>query len=158
MKKILMVCLGNICRSPLAEGILKSKIATEGLNVEVHSAGTGAYHVGEPADPRSVRVAAKNSINLRGHVGRHFQVSDFDEYDMIYAMDKYNYDDILNKARNKSDQSKVKMLMNERYPGEDIDVPDPYFGGSSGFDDVFSMIDKACDVVVGKLKDSNDSN
>lgn len=155
MKKILMVCLGNICRSPLAEGILQSKIKAEGLNVEVHSAGTAAYHVGEPADPRSVRVAAKNKINLRGHIGRHFQVSDFDTYDMIYAMDRYNYDDILKKARNTSDQSKVKMLMNESYPGENISVPDPYFGGSSGFDDVFSMIDQACDVIVDKLKASN---
>ncbi len=152
MKKILMVCLGNICRSPLAEGILREKVKAAGLDVEVHSAGTAAYHVGESADQRSINVAMKNNINIRNHTGRQFQVSDFDDYDMVYAMDVSNYSDILGKARNDSDRAKVKMLMNELYPGQDIDVPDPYFGGSRGFDDVFSMIDKACDVIIDNLK------
>jgi protein-tyrosine phosphatase len=150
-----MVCLGNICRSPLAEGILKSKVKIENLDVEVHSAGTAAYHVGESADPRSVKVAQKNSIDLRSHVGRQFQTSDFDRYDLIYSMDSSNYADIIGKARTGSDKSKVKMLMNELYPGENFDVPDPYFGGSSGFDDVFRMIDQACDIIVDKLKNPN---
>jgi len=155
MKKILMVCLGNICRSPLAEGVLKSKVQANDLNVVVHSAGTGAYHVGEAADPRSVSVARKYNINLRGHKGRQFSNADFDEYDLIYAMDVHNYADILRKARNDADRSKVKMMMNELYPGENIDVPDPYFGGSNGFEDVFKMIDDACEVIIENLKKTN---
>lgn len=151
MIRILMVCLGNICRSPMAEGILRDKIQKKGIDAVVESAGTGDYHVGEPADPRSVEVATKNDIDINSHTARQFTVSDFDDYDLIYAMDKSNYQNIMKLTRNKTDQAKVNILMNEVMPGENQDVPDPYFGGKHGFDNVFKMIDLACDKITGRL-------
>lgn len=147
-----MVCLGNICRSPLAEGILRHKIEKKNLPVKVNSCGTAGYHVGDFADPRSTEVAHKNNIDLSGHIGKQFSVSDFDTYDLIYAMDGNNYRDILNQARNKNDEAKVKLLMNEVLPNENVDIPDPYYGGSNGFDNVFKMIDQACDRIIEKLE------
>ena len=151
MTRILMVCLGNICRSPLAEGILRDKIQKKRIEAAVESAGTGDYHVGEPADPRSVEVATKNEIDINSHTARQFTVSDFDAYDLIYAMDKSNYQNIVKLARNETDRAKVKILMNEVMPGENQDVPDPYFGGKHGFDNVFKMIDLACDKITGRI-------
>lgn len=151
MTRILMVCLGNICRSPLAEGILRNKIEKSKLNAQVDSAGTGNYHVGESADPRSVDVARKNDVNIYSHRARQFKQSDFDRYDLIYAMDTENYNNIVRLARNTNDKGKVKLLMNEVLPGENLSVPDPYFGGIHGFDNVFRMIDEACDKIVEKL-------
>lgn len=149
---VLMVCLGNICRSPLAEGILRDKLKGLNLDSKVESAGTGNYHVGESADPRSVEVAKKNHININSHQARQFQVEDFDKYDLIYAMDSSNYDNIIKLARNKADEQKVMLLMDELMPGEKIDVPDPYFGGQHGFDRVYEMIDRACNKVIDRLK------
>jgi len=151
MIRILMVCLGNICRSPLAEGILRDKIEKQGIEAVVESAGTGDYHVGEPADPRSVEVASKNEIDINSHTARQIRVSDFDDYDFIYAMDKSNHQNILKLARSDKDRAKVKILMNEVMPGENQDVPDPYFGGKHGFDNVFKMIDLACDKISGRI-------
>lgn len=150
-----MVCLGNICRSPLAEGILKNKLKNRSLSAVVDSAGTAAYHVGDSADPRSVEVALRNRIDITNHSGRQFIVTDFDRYDYIYAMDRHNFDDIIKKARTEKDRQKVSMLMNEIMPGKNIDVPDPYYGGKNGFDNVFDMIDKACDKIVTKLENQN---
>lgn len=146
-----MVCLGNICRSPLAEGILKDKFEKQGIKAVVESAGTGNYHAGEPADPRSIEVATKNKIDINSHRAKQFKVSDFDEYDLIYAMDKSNHQNILKLARNDADRAKVRILMNEVMPGENQDVPDPYFGGKHGFDHVFQMIDLACEKISGQL-------
>jgi protein-tyrosine phosphatase len=152
MIKVLMVCLGNICRSPLAEGILKDKIQKLNMAASVDSAGTGNYHAGEGADPRSVEVARKNNIDLNSHTARQFRTSDFDEYDLIYAMDKNNYRNILRLARNDTDKNKVRMIMNETAPGEDIDVPDPYFGGSHGFERVYDMLSKASDKIIDRIE------
>lgn len=146
-----MVCLGNICRSPLAEGILRDKIEKSGLNAIVDSAGTGNYHAGEPADPRSADVALKNNVNINSHRARQFKQNDFDNYDLIYAMDTENYNNILRLARNENHKNKVKLLMNEVLPGENLSVPDPYFGGRHGFDNVYRMIDQACDKIAEKL-------
>jgi protein-tyrosine phosphatase len=148
---VLMVCLGNICRSPLAEGILRDKIKHLNLDAHVDSAGTGNYHAGEPADPRSIEVAKKNHININSHTARQFQAEDFDKYDLIYAMDSSNYNNIIKLARTDEDRSKVMLLMDELMPGEKIDVPDPYFGGRHGFDRVYEMIDRACDKVTDRL-------
>lgn len=147
--KILMVCLGNICRSPLAEGILKSKI--EDLNIVVDSAGTGAYHVGNLPDVRSIEVAKKYGIDITDQRARKLEASDLEEFDFIYAMDASNYRNILSIARTQAQEAKVKMIMNELVPESDVSVPDPYYGGDQGFENVYKMLDQACDVIVKKL-------
>lgn len=147
--KVLMVCLGNICRSPLAEGILKQK--TSHLDIFVDSAGTSNYHIDNPPDVRSVQIAKKYGIDITSQRGRQFQVSDFDEFDLIFAMDKSNYNDILSLARNEGDKNKVELILNLLNPGENMDVPDPYYGGGNGFEKVYKMLDKACDILVGRL-------
>ena len=149
--KILMVCLGNICRSPLAEGIMKAKIEAAGKDWTVDSAGTGAWHAGELPDPRSMEVAKKNQIDISDQRARQFITRDFDDFDMIYAMDASNYREILAMANSEEEKEKVKMILNEVYPNENRRVPDPYYGGPSGFDDVFALLDEACTVILEKL-------
>ncbi len=148
--RILMVCLGNICRSPLAEGILRSKILTDAVTID--SAGTSGLHEGELPDPRSIAVAKSNGIDITDQRSRKFKVADFDNFDLIYAMDQSNYHNILNIARNSDDESKVKMILNESNPGENLNVPDPYYGGDKGFDNVFRMLDEACDNIASKIQ------
>lgn len=144
-----MVCLGNICRSPLAEGILKSKV--DSSKVFVDSAGTGHWHVGNRPDSRSIDIARKNNIDITYQRGRQFTARDFDEFDIIYAMDNSNRDNILALAQNEEQRNKVKLILDEIFPGENVDVPDPYYGGSTGFENVYKMLDQACDVIVSKL-------
>lgn len=144
-----MVCLGNICRSPLAEGILKSKIDSN--NVFVDSAGTGAYHVGNLPDVRSIAVAEKYNIDITDQRARAFSKNDFDKFDLIYAMDKSNYDNILKLARDDQDKSKVKMILNEIAPGTDSEVSDPYYGGGNGFEEVYKMLDASCKKIADSL-------
>ncbi len=148
MTKILMVCLGNICRSPLAEGILKSKLSNSFL---VDSAGTANYHVGNPPDERSIAVARKYGLNISNLKGRQFGVSDFDTFDLIYVMDESNFENVVKLARNDQDISKVKMILNEVYPNQNLDVPDPYYGGERGFENVYNMLDEACDKIAEDL-------
>lgn len=150
MKRVLMVCLGNICRSPLAEGILKSKIDTN--NILVESAGTGGWHVGELPDQRSIEVAQDHQIDITYQRCRKFIYSDFEDYDLIYVMDRSNLADVLSLAQNEQDRQKVQMILNEIYSDQNIDVPDPYYGGDGGFENVFQMLDKACEVISNKLK------
>lgn len=150
MKRVLMVCLGNICRSPLAEGILKSKV--DRYEVLVDSAGTGAYHVGNLPDPRSIAIAKKHKLDITDQRARKFVVNDFDAFDYIYVMDSSNYANVTKLARTKEDKAKVHYILNEVFPGENMDVPDPYYGGEYGFKSVYNMLDEACDVIVKKLK------
>jgi protein-tyrosine phosphatase len=144
-----MVCLGNICRSPLAEGLLKSKTSSEAVFVD--SAGTGAYHVGEKPDRRSIAIAQENNVDITDQRARKFSVYDFEKFDIIYAMDNANYSNILDLARNDEDKKKVKLILNEVFPGDDLDVPDPYYGGNFGFKNVFNMLDQACDQIADKI-------
>ena len=143
-----MVCLGNICRSPLAEGILKSKVTT--YQIFVDSAGTSAYHVDNIPDERSVAVAEKHGINISNQRARKFTVADFDNFDIIYAMDESNFHDIVKLSRNNSDKQKVKMILNEIHSNKNNSVSDPYYGGNEGFENVFQMLDKACEIIIKK--------
>lgn len=144
-----MVCLGNICRSPLAEGILKSKV--DASKVLVESAGTGGWHVGELPDSRSIDIAKKHGIDITDQRGRKFSEYDFERYDVIYVMDNSNYRDVLKLANSDTEKKKVKLILNEIFPGENVDVPDPYYGGSQGFENVFQMLDDACEKIAQKL-------
>jgi len=148
MVRILMVCLGNICRSPLAEGILKSKTFLK--NVQVDSAGTSNYHIGSKPDIRSIEVAKLFNIDISNQQGRQFKVIDFDNFDSIFVMDNSNYTNVISLARNQEDIDKVKLILNEIFPNENLDVPDPYSGGVYGFKSVYSMLDQACDVIAKK--------
>eukprot|EP01089_Gocevia_fonbrunei_P003734 TRINITY_DN13690_c0_g1_i1.p1 TRINITY_DN13690_c0_g1~~TRINITY_DN13690_c0_g1_i1.p1 ORF type:complete len:152 (-),score=27.17 TRINITY_DN13690_c0_g1_i1:39-494(-) len=148
--KILMVCLGNICRSPLAEGILRAKL--QGTGYVVDSAGTAAYHSGEKPDSRSIDIAKKKGIDISKQKARQFKQEDFDTFDRIYVMDRSNYSNVLRLAPNSEAKKKVKLILNESSPGEDKEVPDPYYGGDKGFENVYNMLDLACDKIVESFK------
>lgn len=147
--KILMVCLGNICRSPLAEGILASKLPTSKFSVD--SAGTGSWHIGHAPDERSIAVAKKNKISISNQKGRQFSSADFDTFDYIYVMDNSNYEDVIQLAEHPEQIEKVQLILNELFPNEKVDVPDPYFGLPNGFEIVYNMLDEACEVLAKKL-------
>ncbi|RDK86848.1 low molecular weight protein-tyrosine-phosphatase [Marinirhabdus gelatinilytica] len=149
MKKVLMVCLGNICRSPLAEGLLKAKVDPE--KIEVSSAGTGGWHVDEQPDPRSVAVAQKNGLDITDQRGKQFSTYDFEIYDHIFVMDTSNYRDVVKLAANEAEKEKVQLILDELYPGEQRSVPDPYHGGDEGFDKVYAMLDAACEKIAARL-------
>ena len=143
--KILMVCLGNICRSPLAEGVMQHLAKENGLDWEVDSAGTGNWHVGEGPDHRSTRTARNHGIDISGQVCRLFKISDFDTFDHIFVMDKNNLSDILAKARNAADAQKVKLLLGDKI------VPDPYYEDEQ-FEPVFNMIEEGCKEIIKQLR------
>lgn len=144
-----MVCLGNICRSPLAEGILKSKV--DAAKVLVESAGTGGWHIGQSPDDRSIEVARKYGIDITDQRGRKFSTYDFEAYDHIFVMDYENYKDVIQLAASEAEIQKVKLLLDELFPGENVDVPDPYFGGKEGFENVFHLIEEACEKIASRL-------
>lgn len=147
--KILMVCLGNICRSPLAEGIMKSKLPADFV---VDSAGTSGFHSGDAPDPRSIAVAQKYGIDISNQRSRQISVQDFEEFDKIYCMDKSNLKNVLALAENDEQRQKVALLLTEA-DRESIftEVPDPYYGGAKGFEKVFEMIDIACEEIAKKI-------
>lgn len=148
--KILMVCLGNICRSPLAEGILQDKINQHGLNWKVDSAGTNGYHNGERPHRLSQKVAKHNGIDISCQVSRQFTKEDFSRFDKIYAMAGDVIDEMRYIAGEHFQTTKVDLLMNEVYPGRNMDVPDPWYGAEPGYHEVFELINKACDHIIKK--------
>lgn len=148
-KKILMVCLGNICRSPLAEGILRSKLPN---NFIVDSAGTGGWHAGEQPDKRSILTAKNRGIDITHQRARKFQKNDFENFDYIYVMDNQNFKDVSSLAENENHKAKVQLILEEIFPGERVDVPDPYYGGQDGFEKVYDMLDEACEIIAKKLE------
>lgn len=150
--KILMVCLGNICRSPLAEGILQHKVRLDELSWEVDSAGTANYHVGTPPHKLSQKVAKHNGIDISGQQCRQFKKEDMLTFNKIYVMDSENYINVKHISGELWDESKVDLLLNELHPGKNMGVPDPWYGTEEGYHKVFKMISDACDVIIEKYK------
>ena len=147
--KILMVCLGNICRSPLAEGILASKLPQDKFIVD--SAGTGNWHIGKKPDERSIATAKKNGIDISNQRGKLFVKSHFQEFDYIFVMDNSNYDNVVDLAPNQESKNKVQLILNELFPNENVDVPDPYYGLQNGFDMAFEMLEQSCEILAKRL-------
>jgi protein-tyrosine phosphatase len=147
-----MVCLGNICRSPLAEGILRKKAEEHSLELFIDSAGTSNFHIGENPDNRTIKNALKNGVDVSMLVARQFKAKDFEEFDIIYTMDHSNYSNVIALAQNDAHINKVRMILNELHPEKNMPVPDPYFGGEEGFQYVFELLDAACDKIIEKIK------
>ena len=143
-----MVCLGNICRSPLAEGILKSK----SKNIIVDSAGTAGYHIGNKPDIRSIEIAKKYNLDISNQRARQFNTNDFNIYDKIYAMDNDNYSKIISLAENQKEIDKVDLILNESYPNQYKSVPDPYYGGEKGFENIFHLLNNACEEIIERYE------
>ncbi|HMG68609.1 MAG TPA: low molecular weight protein-tyrosine-phosphatase [Chitinophagaceae bacterium] len=148
--KILMVCLGNICRSPMAEGILQDKAFKAGLKWSVESAGTNGFHTGEPPHYLSQKIAGQHGIDICNQRSRRFVAEDFQRYDKIYALANDVLFDMKQIARKKFDRSKVDLLMNELYPGKNMDVPDPWSGPEEGYHEAFDLMEAACEAIIRK--------
>jgi len=148
--KILMVCLGNICRSPLAEGILQHKADKAGLDWQIESAGTAGYHIGEPPHKLSQKVAKLNGIDISSQQCRQFKKEDMLTFDKIYVMDSENYINVKHISRALWNENKVDLLLNELYPGRNMSVPDPWYGMEDGYHKVYKMISDACDAIIEK--------
>ena len=148
--KILMVCLGNICRSPLAEGILQNKALEAGLNWQVDSAGTNGYHTGEPPHHLSIKVAKLNGIDICEQRSRKFTAADFEAYDIIYAMALDVLEDMKRIGKKHFNSKKVSLFLDESFPGEEKDVPDPWYGGEDGYHETFEIINSNCDSIIKK--------
>ncbi len=148
--KVLMVCLGNICRSPMAEGVLRYHANLNGLKIEIDSAGTGNYHVGEAPDKRAIQYMKSKGMDISNLRARQFSKHDFEEFDVIYAMDESNFQNIIRMATTQAHRSKVKMILNEVFENENRSVPDPYFGGVEGFEEVFSLLDHVSTGIIKK--------
>ena len=147
-----MVCLGNICRSPMAEGILSKKLESTDLNITVDSAATSDYHIDQQPDERAIANCKKHGIDISHLRGRQFSVEDFDTFDRIFVMDSSNYENVVALARDKEDTKKVQMILNLSQPNTNMSVPDPYFGAEDGFENVYQLLDAACDVLIEELK------
>jgi protein-tyrosine phosphatase len=147
--KFLMVCLGNICRSPLAEGILQSKLPKKDYIID--SAGTANYHIGAAPDKRSVLIAKKFGIDISQQKCRQITKSDFEYFDYIYVMDTSNYKNVIAIAPNEASKQKVKLILNEVDSTSDLEVPDPYYGEMEYFEHVFHLLDEACTIIASKI-------
>ncbi|RMB60484.1 low molecular weight phosphotyrosine protein phosphatase [Dokdonia sinensis] len=147
--KILMVCLGNICRSTLAEGILKNKLEADFF--EVDSAGTGDWHVGDPPDHRSIRIGRDHSIDISRQRGRQIKPEDLDLFDHILVMDRSNYKNVMAMASTDEQKDKIRMILDAVFPNENVEVPDPYHGNLTDFENVYQMLDEACNAIAQEL-------
>lgn len=147
-----MVCLGNICRSPLADGILRRKVLERGLDIEVDSAGTANYHIGKAPDSRMIKATANRGTDLSFLRARQFKANDFDAFDLIFVMDRYNYEDVISLAKSKEQRQKVNYLLNVVEPNTNNEVPDPYYGTQKDFEEVYDLVDHAIDQLIDKLE------
>ena len=151
MIKVLFVCLGNICRSAMAQGVLEQKVKEQNLPVFVDSAGTSNYHIGDQPDKRMIKKGLEYNIDISTQRARQFTVNDFDAFDYIFAMDKSNFDNINRLARNNSDKQKVKLYLDYSYPNQQKSVPDPYYGGEDGFKEVYQLLNYATDIFIKSI-------
>ena len=147
-----MVCLGNICRSPLAEGIMRDKIKRNNLKIWVDSAGTSSQHIGEAPDRRMQKTAMLKGIDISELRARKFKKKDFKKYDLIYVMDNANFSAVAALVSSPEEKAKIRLILNESKPGENAQVPDPYFGGESGFNLVYDLLDEATDKIIENLQ------
>jgi protein-tyrosine phosphatase len=150
--KILMVCLGNICRSPLAEGILRHKAEAAGLDWEIDSAGTAGYHVGEQPHKLSQKVALLNGVDISGQQCRQFRAEDIAVYDHIFVMDLENLSEVKRISQEQWDDTKVRLVLDHLYPGQNKEVPDPWYGTEKDYHFVFEMLSGVCDEIIRKFK------
>jgi protein-tyrosine phosphatase len=150
---VLFVCTGNICRSPLAEGILKDKLHHKNITANVDSAGFESFHTGDPPDDRAVKIARKHGIDITGHRARLFSQADFDRYDKIYVMDAWHYDNTMRLSRNDEDKEKVDYVMNVVHPSKNIPVHDPWYNGISAFEEVYVQLEEACEIIAEKISE-----
>ncbi len=150
--KILFVCLGNICRSPLAEGIMRHKLKEQSIDIEVDSAGTGGWQAGETPDKRAIAIASKNGVEVSNIIARKFIVDDFEKFDKIYVMDEENMRDVIVQAPNENAKQKVDLFLNVLHPSSNAIVPDPWFGGVQDFEEVFQLISSGCDALIKEWK------
>ncbi len=147
-----MICLGNICRSPMAEGIVRHKASEKGIDIILDSCGTNGFHNGEHADSRAISNLQSKGIDISDLRSRQFRTSDFDEFDQLFVMDSSNRDTVLRLARNEKDIQKVRLFLNEAFPNQNLSVPDPYYGGDEGFEKVFEMLDQAADLFLNRVE------
>ncbi len=150
--KILMVCLGNICRSPMAEGLMRAKIEKYNISAEVDSAGFEPFHTNDKPDYRACEVMQNHGISIHKQRARLFKISDFDTFDKIYVMDSGNYRDVINTTRNTTDKSKVDYIMNVVFKNSNMPVPDPYYGKINGFEETFDLLEKATEAIAMEIK------
>lgn len=156
--RILMVCLGNICRSPIAEGVLQHKAKQHGLDWVIDSAGTNSYHIGEPPHKFSQKICKTYGIDISGQRARRFTREDFKRYDKIYALAEDVKDEIKSIGGAAADMSKVELLLNELHDNCNSSVPDPWYGGEEGYLPVYEMIDEVCDAIIRKYSQKVDGN
>lgn len=146
--KYLMVCHGNICRSPMGMGLLRHKLAKIDSDSIVDACGFEPYHIGEAPDKRAQKILNKKNIDISSHKARLFTIDDFDKFDHIFVMDKKNYAEVKAQARNEDDMKKVQLLLDVVYPGEGLEVPDPYYGLEEGFRTAYAHISGAAEVII----------
>ncbi|MEI6454755.1 MAG: low molecular weight protein-tyrosine-phosphatase [bacterium] len=149
--KVLFVCTGNICRSPLAEGILRDKLSKRGTDIQVDSCGFESFHKGDPPDQRALSIARKRGIDISGHASRLFTIRDFDAFDRIYVMDASHYGKLMRLARNETDRRKVDYILNILHPGKNIPVPDPWYEDLAAFEKVYNILEPACEKIALEL-------
>jgi protein-tyrosine phosphatase len=150
--RILMVCLGNICRSPMADGLLRRKVKEHNLNVLVDSAGTANYHIGSPPDYRMIETAKSRGTDIQDLRARQFSKIDFQDFDLIYVMDESNLTNVYRLASSENERQKVRLILEDLYPNESMKVPDPYYGSMKDFMDVHDLLDEVTDVIIEKIK------
>ena len=148
---ILFVCTGNICRSPLAEGLLRDQLKEANIAAFVDSCGFESFHTGDPPDPRAQTVAAIHRLDISSHRARLFSIRDFDRFDLIYVMDSGHYRNVTRISRNEADRSKVDYILNVLHPGSNLGVIDPWYLDDEAFERVYVQLDKACEQIVQKL-------
>jgi protein-tyrosine phosphatase len=152
--KILMICLGNICRSPMAEGVMRHLATSEGLSVKLDSCGTSGWHEGEKADSRAIQNLKEHGIDINDLRSRGIRHSDFDEFDYLFCMDTSNFEDVTNLAKSYAPEQthKIKLFMDATHPGQKKIVPDPYYGGDDSFEKVYQLVSDACEKIIEDLK------